>query len=163
MNTCPDENAIDMFLSGALAGDESGLERHVEECPDCRQLLLRRLRETSLRRASLVAGAGPVEERLAADPTWQRYQILDDGTAGGVSVAFDTLLQRKVALWFPARSERDLDEGEMNRRKSVQEDRRRRAEADQQRELERREQQEQQNFEKIMGALNGHGGKAGDR
>jgi hypothetical protein len=48
----------------------------------------------------------------------------------------------------------DLDEGEMNRRKTAQEERQRRIDEDHRRELERREQQEQQNFEKIMAALN---------
>jgi hypothetical protein len=47
----------------------------------------------------------------------------------------------------------DLDEGEMNRRKTAQEERRRRAEEDQRREIERLEEKEEQNFEKIMGAL----------
>jgi hypothetical protein len=50
----------------------------------------------------------------------------------------------------------DLDEGEMNRRKTAQEERQRRIDEDHRRELERREQQEQQNFEKIMAALNPH-------
>jgi hypothetical protein len=47
----------------------------------------------------------------------------------------------------------DLDEGEMNRRKTVQEERQRRVEEAQRRDLERREEQEQLNFEKIMAAL----------
>ena len=55
----------------------------------------------------------------------------------------------------------DLDEGEMNRRKTAQEERRRRTAEDQRREVERLEQPEPQNFEKIMSALNVTGGQTG--
>ena len=47
----------------------------------------------------------------------------------------------------------------MTRRKAAQEDRRRRAEEEQLRELDRRAQLDQQNFEKIMSALNVTGGR----
>jgi len=57
----------------------------------------------------------------------------------------------------------DLDEGEMNGRKAAQDDRRRRAEEEQLRELDRRAQQDQQNFEKIMSALNVTGGQVGSK
>ena len=57
----------------------------------------------------------------------------------------------------------DLDEGEANRRKTVLDERRRRTEEDQKREVERLEQHEQQNFEKIMAALNINGGQTASR
>jgi hypothetical protein len=57
----------------------------------------------------------------------------------------------------------DLDEGEMNRRKSAQEERQRRSEEAQRQEVERLEQLEQQNFEKIMTTFAGAAGPAGRR
>jgi len=57
----------------------------------------------------------------------------------------------------------DLEEGEMNRRKSAQEERRRHAEEAQLRELERRNEQEQKNFETIMTAMNATTGQSGKR
>ncbi len=57
----------------------------------------------------------------------------------------------------------DLEEGEMNRRKSAQEEGQRRSEEAQRKELERLEQAEQQNFEKIMSALNAGGITGKDR
>jgi hypothetical protein len=53
----------------------------------------------------------------------------------------------------------DLQEGEMNRRKSAQDERRQRAEEAQLRELERRNEQEQENFETMMNPLNTAAGK----
>ena len=53
----------------------------------------------------------------------------------------------------------DLQEGEMNRRKSAQDERRQRAEEAQLRELERKNEQEQKNFETMMNALNAAAGK----
>jgi hypothetical protein len=47
----------------------------------------------------------------------------------------------------------DLEEGEAERKKSVQEDRRRRRQEVELRELERRNEQEQKNFETIMAAM----------
>jgi hypothetical protein len=57
----------------------------------------------------------------------------------------------------------DLDEGEANRRKIAQDERRRRTEEHQRREVERLEQHEQQNFEKIMSALNVGKSQTGSR
>jgi hypothetical protein len=53
----------------------------------------------------------------------------------------------------------DLEEGEMNRRKSAQEERRRHTEEEQLRELERRNQQEEKNFETIMSAMTAGAGQ----
>jgi hypothetical protein len=47
----------------------------------------------------------------------------------------------------------DLEEGEMERRKTTQEERRHRREQEEMRELERRSEQDQKNFEKIMAAM----------
>ena len=47
----------------------------------------------------------------------------------------------------------DLQEGELERRKTAQDERRRRREDEELRELERRNEQEQKNFETIMGAM----------
>jgi len=57
----------------------------------------------------------------------------------------------------------DLEEGEMSRRKSAQEQRRRHAEEAQLRELERRNEQEQKNFETIMMAMNAAAGEGDKR
>lgn len=47
----------------------------------------------------------------------------------------------------------DLDEGEMERRKTAQEERRHRREQEEMREVERRSEQDQKNFETIMAAM----------
>jgi len=56
-----------------------------------------------------------------------------------------------------------LEDGEMDRRKSAQEERRRRAQEQELRELERRTEQEQQNFEKIMAAMSQATERGGSR
>jgi len=48
----------------------------------------------------------------------------------------------------------DLQEGELERRKTTQEERRHRREQEEMRELERRSEQDQKNFETMMASLN---------
>jgi hypothetical protein len=57
----------------------------------------------------------------------------------------------------------DLQEGEINRRKSAQDERRQRAEEAQLRELERRSEQEQKNFETAMAAMAAAAGQGDKR
>ena len=56
-----------------------------------------------------------------------------------------------------------LEDSEMDRRKSAQEERRRRAQEQELRELERRSEQEQQNFERIMAAMSQAAERSGSR
>ena len=56
-----------------------------------------------------------------------------------------------------------LEDGEMERRKTAQEERRQRAEEAQLRELERRNEQDQKNFETIMASMNATTGPGGRR
>jgi tetratricopeptide (TPR) repeat protein len=104
---CADEETVDQFLVGGLPSEaRPAFERHVDGCPRCQQLLVRRLERWSASRVS-APGSQPAGG--------QRYLILDEASAltggsGRVLAAYDTLLDRKVALTFltPSRAEQTV-------------------------------------------------------
>jgi eukaryotic-like serine/threonine-protein kinase len=104
---CADEETVDKFLVGGLPSEaRPAFERHVDGCPRCQQLLVRRLERWSASRVS-APGSQPAGG--------QRYLILDEASAltggsGRVLTAYDTLLDRKVALTFlaPPRAEQTV-------------------------------------------------------
>ncbi len=102
---CLDENTVAAFLGGSLAPEVfPQVERHVEDCPECRQLLaavVRADRQGGVSHADTLPsgtaeGAAPGRGSLVG-----RYVVLEPIGAGGMGVvysAYDPILERKVAL-----------------------------------------------------------------
>ena len=91
---CPDETTISQLVDGHLAiADRETVERHVDACAGCRELV-----------AVLVRAAEPVPTiavTLERGESIDRYLVLERIGAGGMGVvysAYDSDLDRKVAL-----------------------------------------------------------------
>ena len=113
MTDCPDEKTVDAFVGGRLAPDRRrALEDHIDQCPGCQRLATQVFSRLSrdhagARRADAAAAPTPP---LTPSPTpWDataalgrrpgRYVLLEDQAGrDGVRAAFDTLLDRKIAL-----------------------------------------------------------------
>jgi serine/threonine protein kinase len=87
LGRCPDENMLVMLAEGVLEGpDRSAVDRHLDGCPECSQLV-----------GHLARLAAP------GRPAPQRYKVIrqiGEGAMGVVWEAEDTSLSRRVALKF---------------------------------------------------------------
>ena len=107
---CPSEDAVDAFAAGRLpVNEQRALEPHLDRCTSCKRRLLRLVTRTSARELEPEVTTRLPEQ--PATPTARalhgrrvgRYAILEDVGAGAMGVvyaAYDTLLDRKVALKF---------------------------------------------------------------
>ena len=103
--TCPDQQRWVAFLRGGVAAVElDNLDRHLDECGSCRQLLTASGRTSLVRSAD---GRGAPEPQTPSDAPLQRgdrvgrYVVIDRvgaGAMGAVYAAYDPELDRKVAL-----------------------------------------------------------------
>ncbi|MDC0715610.1 serine/threonine-protein kinase [Nannocystis bainbridge] len=98
---CLDETALAQFVEGAGSeGSRAAVERHIDACPDCFELV------TRYAQAYLSHGEEGEAEAVAAAPLLRgdsvgRYVVLDCvgmGSMGTVYSAFDPELDRRVAL-----------------------------------------------------------------
>jgi serine/threonine protein kinase len=121
MLACPPEEALGAFAEGRLpVADRAAIEGHLDGCGGCGQRLAHVLSRSSLLDRGAggltmptvpLKGFGPAR---AAGEHFGRYVILAGAGTGGmgaVYAAFDTALERKVALKFLARSGSDASLG----------------------------------------------------
>jgi eukaryotic-like serine/threonine-protein kinase len=107
---CPSAETMDALVAGRLRTEpRREIEEHIERCVSCHQLVVRLMRQLSEPPEQswtmpLPGGSGgPPANRPTRGQRMGRYLILDDAGAGGmgsVHAAYDTLLDRKVALKF---------------------------------------------------------------
>jgi hypothetical protein len=110
MHLCPGEETVGAFVAGRLALPvRQEMEGHLDRCPTCQQLVVRLL--SRLPEPAGASVAVPAEHRcptlLARGQKLGRYVLLTGAGTGGmgtVYAAYDTLLDRKVALKFLIRS-----------------------------------------------------------
>jgi tetratricopeptide (TPR) repeat protein len=114
---CLDPNTAIEFVEGLCSKEQvAAIERHVDGCPLCRQLLseLARESEDSPARPPAASGSNPSAPRLESSPEERllearlergrsvgRYMLLDRLGVGGMGVvfsAYDPELDRKVAV-----------------------------------------------------------------
>ncbi|HOX44164.1 MAG TPA: tetratricopeptide repeat protein [Myxococcota bacterium] len=125
---CPDENQTLAFVEGRLPeGQARQVEEHLDACPACRALVADLAREAAPGQGSGPAdpeatrpdlgqaGAGPALRRGSEVGRYVILDLIGRGGMGEVYAAYDTRLDRKVALKFlhqtgPGSSRRLLDE-----------------------------------------------------
>jgi eukaryotic-like serine/threonine-protein kinase len=110
VDPCPSDTQVDAFAAGNLpASEQRALEPHLDRCATCKQRLLRLVTRTSAlpedpaATSLLTAATTPVTARALQGRRLGRYLILEDVGAGAMGVvyaAYDTVLDRKVALKF---------------------------------------------------------------
>jgi tetratricopeptide (TPR) repeat protein len=123
MQPCPHAETLSAFVDGRLAATpRSDLEGHFDDCGGCRQLLAQALSRVSVadrppEQAYATLATTPLRGfglARAVGERFGRYVILAGAGAGGmgaVYAAFDTALERKVALKFLARAGSDASLG----------------------------------------------------
>src|SRR4051812_3784372 len=97
---CPSQETVDAFVAGRLSGAAcTAVEDHLPGCPTCRE----RTETLGTPRTATLGPAG--DAPIAAAPfrgrQLGRYLLLENAGAGGmgtVFAAYDTVLERKVAL-----------------------------------------------------------------
>jgi tetratricopeptide (TPR) repeat protein len=105
---CLDDNTVAALMGGELSGEaKAEVERHVETCAACRQLVAAVLKsdrplESRLSSADTAfSPAPPPRPTLATGSQVGRYVLLERIGAGGMGVvysAYDPVLERKVAV-----------------------------------------------------------------
>jgi eukaryotic-like serine/threonine-protein kinase len=124
---CPDQETLQSFVTRRLAPEGGGdVQGHLADCPDCKGLV-ERLRsglsssgtmtgDLSISAEAASAATAAVANSLAEGQKVRRYIILRSLAKGGMGVvyaAYDTALDRKIALKFLTRAggDRRLMEG----------------------------------------------------
>jgi len=103
---CLDDNTVAAFMDGTLSPEARlEVERHVESCAACRQLLAALMRSDA---EALTPSVGPTlpsaltpQPRLSRGTQLSRYHLLDPLGAGGMGVvyaAWDPVLERNIAV-----------------------------------------------------------------
>lgn len=112
---CLDPNTVIEFVDGLCSAEQvTAIERHVDQCTLCRQLVSELARDESPATPPISTGSSPSSPRLEPSPeelllearlergrSVGRYMLLDRLGVGGMGVvfsAYDPELDRKVAL-----------------------------------------------------------------
>jgi eukaryotic-like serine/threonine-protein kinase len=116
--SCPDEESLAALLEGRLdSQSRRGYENHIDRCRDCAlviaDLLARWSERTGSWRSPGLAGSATAVDghvKLVEGQRVGRFLVLGSAGSGGMATvyaAYDTTLDRKIALKFPSRTGTD--------------------------------------------------------